>query len=236
MKLQDPRCLVVLLLLAAAVWPASAGEPALDLLPASLRERLQQTQASLPIDGWARLQSLPPGTMLRVALKRARVLRGKLVSITDEALTLRISRRKLRTEPRAQVVRVHRRHHDPLSNGVLNGLGVGAAGGAVVGASLDPASTDYARSGAVLFLGLFGAGVGTAIGPSRIGPGLSLRSSMKSQCKNRHNTILRGHNHEVHLCGDWLALSRQCFFPCRGSSAGGREGSGVAGRGRGRWG
>ena len=164
MKLQDPRWLVVLLSLAAAVWPASAGEPALDLLPASLRERLQQTQASLPVDGWARLQSLPPGMMLRVALKRARVLRGKLVSVTDEALTLRVSHKKLRTEPRSQVVRVHRRHHDPLSNGVLIGLGVGAAGGAVVGASLDPASTDYARSGAVLFLGLFGAGVGAAIG------------------------------------------------------------------------
>ncbi len=164
MKLQDPRCLVVLLLLAAAVWPASAGEPALELLPPFLQARLRQGSAVLPLNDWDRLRQLPALTKLRVSLEGARVLRGKLVSITGEALTLRISRKKLRTEPRAQVVRVHRRHHDPLSNGVLIGLGVGAAGGAVVGASLDPASTDYTRSGAVLFLGLFGAGVGAAIG------------------------------------------------------------------------
>ncbi len=164
MKLQDPRWLVVLLLLAAAVWPASAGEPALDLLPPFLQARLRPGPAVLPLEDWERLRRLATGTELRVSLEGARVLRGKLVSITDEALTLRISRKKLRTEPRAQVVRVHRRHHDPLSNGVLIGLGVGAAGGAVVGASLDPASTDYARSGAVLIFGLFGAGVGAAIG------------------------------------------------------------------------
>ena len=164
MKLQDPRCLVVLLLLAAAVGPASAGEPALELLPPFLQARLRQGPAVLPLNDWDRLRQLPALTKLRVSLEGARVLRGKLVSVTDEALTLRISRKKLRTEPRSQVVRVHRRHHDPLSNGMLIGLGVGAAGGAVVGASLDPASTDYARSGAVLFFGLFGAGVGAAIG------------------------------------------------------------------------
>ncbi len=164
MKLQDPRWLVVLLLLAAAGWPASAGEPALELLPPFLQARLRPGPAVLPLEDWERLRRLATGTELRVSLEGAWVLRGKLVSITDEALTLRISRKKLRTEPRAQVVRVHRRHRDPLSNGVLIGLGVGAAGGAVVGASLDPASTDYARSGAVLIFGLFGAGVGAAIG------------------------------------------------------------------------
>ena len=54
MKLQDPRCLVVLLLLAAAVWPASAGEPALELLPPFLQARLRQGPAVLPLEDWER--------------------------------------------------------------------------------------------------------------------------------------------------------------------------------------
>ena len=56
MKLQDPRWLVVLLLLAAAVWPASAGEPALDLLPPFLQARLRQGPAVLPLEDWERLR------------------------------------------------------------------------------------------------------------------------------------------------------------------------------------
>ncbi len=122
--------IIVSWLLAGSVQPPRAGEPAPELLPAHLRERLRETPPALPLSDWERLRKLPTGSKLRVVLEGARVLRGRQVSITDEALTLRISRR-LRTEPRAQVVRVHRRHRDPLSNGVLIGLGVGAAIGAI---------------------------------------------------------------------------------------------------------
>lgn len=54
MKLQDPRWLVVLLLLAAAAWPASAGEPALELLPPFLQARLRPGPAVLPLEDWER--------------------------------------------------------------------------------------------------------------------------------------------------------------------------------------
>ncbi len=56
MKLQDPRWLVVLLLLAAAVGPASAGEPALELLLPFLQARLRQGPAVLPLEDWERLR------------------------------------------------------------------------------------------------------------------------------------------------------------------------------------
>ena len=119
--------IIVSWLLAGSVQPPRAGEPAPELLSAHLRERLRETPPALPLSDWERLRELPTGSKLRVVLEGARVLRGKLVSVSDEALTLRISR-KLRTEPRARVVRIH---HDPLSNGVLIGLGVGAAIGAI---------------------------------------------------------------------------------------------------------
>lgn len=118
--------IIVSWLLAGTVQPPRAGEPAPELLPAHLRERLRETPPALPLSDWERLREQPTGSKLRVVLEGARVLRGKLVSVSDEALTLRISRK-----PRTQVVRIHRRHHDPLSNGVLIGLGVGAAIGAI---------------------------------------------------------------------------------------------------------
>ncbi len=122
--------IIVSWLLAGSVQPPRAGEPAPELLPAHLRERLRGTPLARPLSDWERLREQPTGSKLRVVLEGARVLRGKLVSVSDEALTLRISR-KLRTEPRAQVVGIHRRHHDPRSNGLLIGLGVGAAIGAI---------------------------------------------------------------------------------------------------------
>lgn len=118
--------IIVSWLLAGSVQPPRAGEPAPELLPAHLRERLRGTPLARPLSDWERLREQPTGSKLRVVMEGARVLRGKLVSVSDEALTLRISRK-----PRTQVVRIHRRHHDPLSNGVLIGLGVGAAIGAI---------------------------------------------------------------------------------------------------------
>lgn len=168
-----PHCLLGfgLLWVVASGFPGvEAGEPAPDLLPASLRASEQHSPGSLALDDWQRVQNLPLGARLRVALRGARVQHGRLENVTEEALTLRISRKKLETEPRDDVVRVHVGQRDSLTNGALIGLGIGAGIGAALGwagipSPVTPLDEDRYSRGTFVATGLaLGAALGTGIG------------------------------------------------------------------------
>ncbi|MFQ5663782.1 MAG: hypothetical protein ACE5HL_08120 [Terriglobia bacterium] len=162
MRAQSIRCLALFLLLTAAVPPTGAREPAPELLPDTLRKTPQPVPAETRRNDWNRLQNLPAGTELRVSLERARVFKGKLVSVTDDALTLRATWEGRKTLSASQIVRIHRLHRDSVLDGTLIGLGVGAAAGAILGAAPEPG--ELTRVGAALFLGVIGAGIGAATG------------------------------------------------------------------------
>lgn len=165
------RCLLLLSsLLACWVSPAWAGEPAPELLPDSMRVKHTARAASLPLNDWSRLQQIPTETELRVSVEGARVLRGKLVDVTHEELTLRVSSKELSTQPRTKVVRVHRARSDSLTNGTLIGLAIGAGFGALVGGfgiptPITPLDEDKHGRGAFVASGLLiGGAAGAGLG------------------------------------------------------------------------
>ncbi len=107
---------------------------------------------------------------MRISLEGARVVQGRLVSATDERLTLRISAKEVSAEASSKVVRVHRVIRDPILNGSLIGFGAGAGVGALLGAlpvpsPLTPLDPDEHSRGAFVATGiLIGGGVGAALG------------------------------------------------------------------------
>lgn len=111
---------------------------------------------------WDRVKSLAPGVELRVSLERARVLKGRLVEATDDALTLRV-RDALQTLPSTQVIRIYRLDRDSMTNGILLGLAIGSGVGTAWGA-LAGAGHDIRAAYAVPWGLLIGAAAGTAIG------------------------------------------------------------------------
>ena len=136
---------VVLIALLTATLPLDAAEPA-------------------ALNDWQNVQALPFGADLRISLERAQTVRGRLESVTEDKLELRLPDGKHRTVDASQVVRIHRIHKDSIANGALIGLGVGAAAGAIAGAVQDPERTDLTRSGSALIFGSLGAAIGTGIG------------------------------------------------------------------------
>jgi len=164
MKIRMSCCLGVALSLGAAAALAAAQEPA-AWLSRGLTARTETAAAPpLPLNDWRRLLDLPTGTELRVSLERARVLKGKVDNVTDEALTLRLPGARLEVVHSGQAVRVHRIQNDSLKNGTLIGLGIGAGVGAIVGAAQDPENTDMTRRGATLSGTMAGATFGSLLG------------------------------------------------------------------------
>ena len=166
MKTAMSCCLGVALWLGVAATLVFAQEPAAWLSPSAIAKTHNVAHQPLALSDWRRLLDLPAGTEVRVSLERARVLKGKLVNVTDEGLTLRLAEAKpvTTTVDSRQVVRVHEIRRDSLKNGTLIGLGIGAGGGAIWGAAQDPEETDFTRSAAAVFGSSFGAGVGALVG------------------------------------------------------------------------
>ena len=159
MKLQDPRCLVVLLLLAAAVWPASAGEPAPD--------RPWAAQPQSPPSGesdWGNLRQLRVGDKVEVVRYNLSKHKGKMLAWTEESISLRLKNQEV-TISREEVYRVTQLSKGHRGRNVLIGLGLGAAVGTLIGraqwCSGEPGFNACTFVGLVMGTGI-GAGVGAA--------------------------------------------------------------------------
>jgi len=130
-------------------------------------------QGPVPATTFAELQQrVTAGDRLEVVDARSVRTAGTLVGVTASALTLRVGRRS-RDFSANDVVRVDRRRPDPKRNGVLIGLGTGAAVGALIGpADSQTCPTSGVECGQGALLGaiagaLWGAAVGWMVDTAR---------------------------------------------------------------------
>jgi len=119
------------------------------------------------IGSWEALKSIPPGDEVRVGLRNGQKLKGRLISVSDTALTL--ARGDITTDvTRGDALRVHRVILKSAKRATLIGLGVGAGVGGLgsgVAAASASGSGEAGEYGlAVLIYAAIGAGVGALIG------------------------------------------------------------------------
>src|SRR6266498_2398335 len=83
------------------------------------------------IGSWEVLKAIPPGDEVRVRLRNGQTLKGRLISVSDTALTL--ARGDITTDvTRGDALRVHRVISKSAKRATLIGLGIGAGLVAVV--------------------------------------------------------------------------------------------------------
>lgn len=113
---------------------------------------------------WERVESLPPGSEIRVLLAGGKTLRGFLQSATSDSLAINatMSQEKLL---RPDIRRVQLKRPGHRGRNTLIGLAVGTGGGLAAGAAIDHAGPDYwfPNAGKAVFAPL-GAIIGTVIG------------------------------------------------------------------------
>jgi hypothetical protein len=119
------------------------------------------------IGSWEGLKSIPPGDEVSVRLRNGQTLKGRLISVSDTALTL--TRGDLTTDvTRGDALRVHRVISKSAKRATLIGLGIGAGvgglGSGVAAASASGSGEPGEYGLAVLIYGAIGAGVGALIG------------------------------------------------------------------------
>jgi hypothetical protein len=126
-----------------------------------------QSQPAPIIGSWEGLKAIPPGDEVRVGLRNGQKLKGRLISISDTALTL--ARGDITTDvTRGDALRVHRVITKSAKKATLIGLGIGAgvggigSGAAVASASGSGEAGEYGL--VVLIYAAIGAGVGALIG------------------------------------------------------------------------
>jgi hypothetical protein len=121
-----------------------------------------------PIRGsWEGLKAVPPGDEVSVRLRNGQKLKGRLISVSDTALTL--ARGDItRDVTRGDALRVYRVISKSAKRATLIGLGIGAGVGGLgsgVAAATTSGSGEPGEYGlAVLIYGMIGAGVGALIG------------------------------------------------------------------------
>jgi hypothetical protein len=121
-----------------------------------------------PIRGsWEGLKAVPPGDEVSVRLRNGQKLKGRLISVSDTALTL--AHGNITTDvTRVDALRVHRVISKSAKRATLIGLGIGAGVGGLgsgVAAATASGSGEPGEYGlAVLIYGVIGAGVGALIG------------------------------------------------------------------------
>jgi len=118
--------------------------------------------AQTPKDSWENLKKLQPGHKIKVMDMSLRFWDGRLVSVSDEAITIRELRKQREiTVERGKVFRVTNLERSRRGRNALIGLLIGGAIGAPLGAA--KASDVPATLGAAIMFGLLG-GVGTGLG------------------------------------------------------------------------
>jgi len=116
------------------------------------------------IGSWERLKAIPPGDEVAVRLRNGQTLKGRLVSVSDTALTIEQGANTTDVT-RGDALRVHRVISKSAKRSTLIGLGIGAGIGMI-------GSVVSAKSGGgegdadlwALIAGVFGAGVGALTG------------------------------------------------------------------------
>jgi small nuclear ribonucleoprotein (snRNP)-like protein len=126
-----------------------------------------QTPPAPIIGSWEGLKAIPPGDEVRVRLRNGQTLKGRLISVSDTALTL--ARGNINTDvTRGDALRVHRVISKSAKRATLIGLGIGAGVGGLgsgVAAAAASGSGEPGEYGlAVLIYGAIGAGIGALTG------------------------------------------------------------------------
>jgi hypothetical protein len=115
-------------------------------------------------DSWDNLKQLRPGQKIEVVDTSMKSLRGRFVSVSDEALTLEVGKGQESVE-RAKVVRVSVRDTSHRTRNIL--LGAGILGGAALAIGIPLAEFNHNEghsNGVVAALIAGGFGGGAAIG------------------------------------------------------------------------
>lgn len=118
-----------------------------------------------PIRGsWEGIKAVPPGDEVVVSLRNGQTLKGKLINISDTALTIEQAQRATDIS-RGDALRVHRMVSKSSKRATLIGLGIGAGVGLIgsVAAAKSGGGEGDADLGAVI-VGAIGAGAGALIG------------------------------------------------------------------------
>jgi hypothetical protein len=118
-----------------------------------------------PIRGsWEGIKAVPPGDEVAVRLRNGQTLKGKLVSISDTALTIEQGQNATDVS-RGDALKIHRMVTKSSKRGTLIGLGIGAAIGLI--GSVATAKSGEGEGDAdlgALIAGTIGAGAGALIG------------------------------------------------------------------------
>lgn len=140
---------------------------AVALIAVLARPQLALAQVTTdPVKGsWEGLKAVPPGDELVVGLRNGQTLKGRLISVSDTALTL--SQGKKTTDVnRIDALRVHRLISKSAKRATMIGLGIGAGVGGLSGglaAASGPGEPNEYGYG-VLIVGIIGAGIGALTG------------------------------------------------------------------------
>ena len=117
-----------------------------------------------PTGDWSALRTVGQGDKLHVKLKSGKTVKGKMVGVSDTALSLTVSDRTTEVS-RDDVQSVHRVTNRSAKKATLIGAGAGAAVGAVAGAATsDDNDFIFSKGEAAAVLAGIGAGVGAIAG------------------------------------------------------------------------
>ncbi len=88
-------------------------------------------------DSWDNLKQLQPGQRIEVVDSSMKSLKGEFVSVSDDAISLRVGKKNEQGVPRAEVIRVSVRDTSHRTRNMLIGMGVGAGAGLAAGYGID---------------------------------------------------------------------------------------------------
>lgn len=111
---------------------------------------------------WTTVQQLRPGDRLAVQLKNGQSLRGGFAGSSDSAVTILVDNAKKEVD-RNDVRKVHRLSGS-IYKSTLIGTGIGAAAGAVIGASVNSRDCCLNKGAVVGILMTAGVLIGTGLG------------------------------------------------------------------------
>jgi hypothetical protein len=118
-----------------------------------------------PIRGsWEGIKTVPPGDEVVAHLRNGQALKGKLINISDTALTIEQAQRATDIT-RGDTLRVYRVVSKSSKRATLIGMGIGAGLGVAAAVAAAKDGPGEAEAGiAALFIGGIGAGAGALIG------------------------------------------------------------------------
>jgi small nuclear ribonucleoprotein (snRNP)-like protein len=121
-------------------------------------------QAQTAANDWSRLNSVESDSKLSVQLKSGKSIEGRLVSVSDSTLSLKV-KNKTQEIKREEVQTVHRVVGKSVLTPTLLGMGIGAGVGAAIGGiGADGSEFDKLDQAVVAGMAVIGAVIGTVAG------------------------------------------------------------------------